>query len=183
MDSACMNQKKSKFKSKKNRNSHSFTCFSVILFEKAQNFDFYLLILFIYFKFKSPQVGSARFAHSAKTTNQIQKIWTNPNFEQTQNSNKPKSFRVGSARFARSAKNNKPSPKKFERIQTSNIPRIQTNWKVFEWAPLASLVPQKQQTDSKKHKQIQATNKSRIRKNQKIVNSVSSIRFAKTTRN
>ena len=53
---------------------------------------------------KSFRVDSARFARSTKTTNQIQKIPSNPNFEPTQNSKKPRSFQVDSTCFARTAK-------------------------------------------------------------------------------
>ena len=44
--------------------------------------------------------------------------------------------------------------------------RIWTNPKVSEWAPLASLVPRKQQTKSKKYEQTQTTNKPKNRENE-----------------
>ena len=52
---------------------------------------------------------------------------TNPNYEQTRNLNKPKSFRVGSARFARSANTTNKIQKirtnlNFEQTQNSNNP-------------------------------------------------------------
>ena len=99
------------------------------------------------------------------------KFWTNSNFKQIQHSNKPKSFQVGSARFGRSAKtsqikkfeqtqqflsgrrslrslrkNYKPNPRNLNKLS------IRANPKVSEWTPLASLDPQKQQTESKKYK-------------------------------
>ena len=40
--------------------------------------------------------------------------------------------------------------KKYEQTQTSNKPRIRTNSKVFDWAQLAALAPQKHRTESKK---------------------------------
>ena len=73
-------------------------------------------------KRKSFRMGSTRFTRSAKITNQIQEVCTNLSFEQTKNSNKPKSLRACSARFARSDKQQTES-KKFEQTQTSNKPR------------------------------------------------------------
>ena len=71
---------------------------------------------------------------------------------------------------------------KCEKPESSNKPRIRTNPKVFEWAPLASLAPKKQPTKSKKYEQTQASNGSRIRTNKqtkpKIVNRVDSVRSA-----
>ena len=49
--------------------------------------------------------------------------------------------------------------KKHEQTQTTNKPRIWTNPKVWEWAPLASLTSQKQQTKLKKYEQTQNLNK------------------------
>ena len=52
------------------------------------------------------------------------KIRINPNFEQTQNLNKPKSFRISSARFARSAKTTN------QILKNTIKPKLRTNPKI-----------------------------------------------------
>ena len=83
-------------------------------------------------KSKSFRVCFARLAHSAKTTDQIQKIRKNLNFEKIQNSEKLKSFRVGSTHFARSAK----TTNRFQIIRTNphfELRRSSNNGWCYVW--------------------------------------------------
>ena len=77
--------------------------------------------------------------------------WNPKKYEETQISNKPKSFRVGSACFVHSAKKKQTESKKYKQSQTLNKPRIGINPKVL-------LAPQKQLTEFKKYELIQTWN-------------------------